>query len=83
MARVFDVIRTFEEASGSKLKLTKTEGVYVGQQSGWEHGPVPIKWKADNIRALGTNIGNSMQQDWDIAIGKTENTLKRWSGRQL
>ena len=59
------------------------EGVYVGQQSGRKHGPVPIKWKADNIRALGTNIGNSMQQDWDIAIGKTENTLKRWSECQL
>ena len=40
--RSFDVIRDFETVSGSKLNLTKTEGIYVGAQSGRRQGPIPI-----------------------------------------
>ena len=83
VTRAFDVINTYEKANGSKLNMTKTEGVYVGQQAGRDHGPVPIKWKTDNITALGTKIGNDMRQDWDKAAGRLETTLSRWRERRL
>ena len=83
MTRAFDVINTYEKANRSKLNMTKTEGVYVGQQAGHNHGPVPIKWKVDNITALGTNIGNDMQQDWHKAADRFETTLSRWRERRL
>ena len=59
------------------------EGVYVGQQAGREHGPVLIKWQADNVSALGTTIGNNMHQDWDKVTEKIEKTFERWKNRQL
>lgn len=69
--RAFDRVSNFERASGSKLNMKKTEGIYVGQQAGREHGPVPIKWRMDNIRVLGTKIGNDMHQDWEKNNGKS------------
>lgn len=83
VTRAFDQINNFERASGGKLNLGKTEGSYIGQQAGREHGPVPIKWRTTNIRVLGTNIGNDMNQDWETPAEKVEKTLERWSTRQL
>ena len=34
VTRAFDVINTYEKANGSILNMTKTEGVYVGQEAG-------------------------------------------------
>ena len=81
--RSFDVIRDFEAASGSKLNLTKTEGIYIGSQAGRTHGPVPIIWKTDAIPVLGTKLGNDLSQDWEKAASKVEKNLERWSTRSL
>ena len=83
VTRAFDVIYKFERASGSKLNMSKTEGVYVGQQAGRDHGPVPIKWNTDGIKILGAKIGNDLEQDWTAPIEKVEKTLKRWQDRTL
>lgn len=48
--------------------MRKTEGIYVGQQAGKQHGPVPITWRVDSIRVLGTNIGNDMNQEWSQSV---------------
>ena len=55
----------------------------MAQQAGRDHGPIPITWKTDNIRVLGTNIGNVMSQDWEKPTKKVETILKRWNERQL
>ncbi|CAB4042076.1 Hypothetical predicted protein [Paramuricea clavata] len=75
--RAFDQIERFEPASG----LRKTEGTFVGQQVGRQHGPIPIEWKMESVRVLGTNIGHNMQQDWETPTTKIEETLERWSKR--
>ena len=79
----FEQIKIFEEASGSKLNLRKMEGTYVGLQAGRDQGPIPITWKTDSIRILGTNIGNKAAQDWEKPTQRVENTLKRWTERHL
>ena len=81
--RSFDVVDRFEAASSGKLNYEKTEGIYVGQHAGREHGPVAITWKPDNITVLGCKIGNDMQQDWNKVIERTEKNLERWSARKL
>ena len=81
--RAFDQIARFERASGSKLNMRKTEGTFVGQQVGRQHGPIPIAWKEDSVRVLGTNIGHNMDQDWETPTTKIEETLDRWSKRTL
>ena len=42
-----------------------------------------LKWKTDNIRVLGTDIGNNMRQNWETPTHKTESTLQSWKARTL
>ena len=79
----FDVIDRFTKASGGKLNMTKTEGLYAGMQAGRTTGPVPIKWKLDSLDVLGMKIGNNMTQNWDKCVDKTINNFDRWSQRKL
>lgn len=79
--RCFDVLARYEAATGGKLNLEKTEGIYVGSQAGRQHGPVPITWKTDNIEVLGTKMGNDSRQDWTKRLEKTETTLQKWQKR--
>lgn len=83
VTRCFDKVTQFEAASGSKLNLEKTEGIYIGQQAGRAHGPVPIQWKVDHITVLGTTIGNNMNQNWQRAVERIEENFERWSARKL
>ena len=83
VCRSFDLIHRYEQASGSKLNTTKTEGIYVGALAGRHHGPVPIKWVSDSVRVLGTNIGNNLDQDWTEQLEKTKRNLEKWSSRRL
>ena len=83
VARAFEVIQQYEAASGSKLNMEKTEGIYVGQQAGRTTGPVPITWKTDAITVLGTKMGNNMEQDWQKQLDKLEKRFDAWKHRSL
>ena len=80
--RSFEIINTFEAATGSKLNIDKTEGIHVGRKAGQMHGPVPKKWKEDNIDVLGTKMGNNEQQEWTKKVEQMEK-LERWSSCKL
>lgn len=79
----FDVLSRFEAASGSKLNMEKTEGIYIGPQAGRTHGPVPIDWHTENIEVLGVKLGNNNRQDWEKRVEKAENKLGKWKKRDL
>ena len=81
--RAFDIITLYERASGGKLNMDKTEGIYVGAQAGRQTGPVPIQWKVDAIIGLGTRIGNSDQQDWDKPVEKLRKKCEAWKHRSI
>ncbi len=83
IARAFEVIERYERASGSKLNMDKTEGIYVGTQAGRTTGPVPIKWKIDAITVLGTRIGNDLSQIWERQIEKLERKCEAWKNRTV
>lgn len=80
--RCFDHIQKFERATNSKLNLDKTEGTYLGQLKGKDHGPVPIKWK-EKVSVLGIEIGHNVEQKWDNQIRKVEHKLNNWGKRDL
>ena len=42
--RAFEILKDFQQASGSKLNLEKTEVMFFGTQAGKINGPVPIRW---------------------------------------
>lgn len=79
----FDTIKAYELATGSKLNMTKTEGLFLGGKAGNASGPIPITWQQDALNILGTKIGNTMTQDWGKVVKKLETTLDRWKLRHL
>lgn len=83
VSTAFDIVETYQQASGGKLNLTKTEGMYFGKQIGRAHGPAAIKWRTDSLEILGTVISKGMQQKWGKPLEKLEKTLQLWSSRQL
>ena len=83
VTRCFDVIAQFEAASGSKLNMEKTEGIYITAQAGRGRGPVLIDWRTDDIEVLGTKMGNNLDQNWEKHVQKAESNLERWSSQTL
>ena len=81
--RAFDIINKFEAATGGKLNMEKTEGIYIGNKAGKTQGPVPIRWKTENIDVLGAKIGNNQQQQWREKVAKAEKKLEQWTNRKL
>ena len=81
--RSFDIIGRYEQGSGSKLNYEKSEGIYIGNQEGRNTGPVPITWKTDYIKILGTKIGPTMEQDWETPTKKLDKRLQGWASRSL
>ena len=65
----FDTMASFQQASGSKLNMSKTEGMYFGYQEGRTTGPVPIRWKTDELDILGTKMKRTMEQDCVKGLG--------------
>ena len=84
LIRAFNILDRYQAGSGSKLNLTKTEGTYIGRHAGKTHGPIPIKWKAQNLTILGIQIGSQMHnQNWAKHLTKLQQRLKLWTSRPL
>jgi hypothetical protein len=83
VSHAFSTLTAFQSASGSKLNLEKTEGMYYGYQTGRTTGPVPIKWRTDGLEILGTRMTPSLEQDWETPVRKTEQNLQMWKTRKL
>jgi hypothetical protein len=81
--RAFEVLHEYQKASGSKMNLEKTEGMFFGTQAGRTNGPVPIRWRTDNLDILGVKINPHLRQDWETPLRKAEQHLHMWSSRKL
>ena len=81
--RSFDIIGRYEQGSGSKLNYDKSQGIYIGSQEGRNTGPVPITWKTDHTNVLGTQIGPTMEQDWEKPTKKLDKRLQGWTSQSM
>ena len=55
---VFKQLRLYEEATGAKINIGKTEGLFMGKWKNKHDKPFDCKWTNDKIFALGLWIGN-------------------------
>ena len=82
---VFEVYGCFEKGSGSKLNLSKCEGLWLGSWRGRAEAPVAINWTSSKIKVLGIFIGNEgiEEANWLPRIGAVRNCLTSWRHRAL
>lgn len=69
---IFDYLSKYEKASGAKVNMKKTKGLYIGT---WKQRPPnfrQITWVKDNIKALGVYHGYNIDQSkiWETKITK-------------
>ena len=58
IAQVFKQLRLYEEATGAKINIGKTEGLSMGKWKNRHDKPFDCKWTNDKVFALGLWIGN-------------------------
>ena len=83
---VFNVYRVFENGSGSRLNLSKCEGLWLGP---WRFRPpappVNIAWSLTKIKILGVYIGHGdlAEVNWRPRVDAVDRCLKSWRSRCL
>ena len=82
---IFDTYSLFEAASGAKLNVSKSKGLWLGSWSGRQDPPVQLDWTSDKIKVLGVFIGpGDLEEDiWRPQITAVENVLASWQQRSL
>ena len=74
---VFSTYEKFEKGTGSKLNLSKCEGLWLGAWRNRSDSPVSITWSSDKIKVVGSTLG---MVSWMIPIGFP---VLRWSRSAL
>ena len=82
---VYKDLRDFEDATGAKVNLSKTKGLWVG---GWKHrtdSPLGFTWSCDNVKNLGVFFGtdNPAKCTFDHILPKILKSLKFWKSFYL
>ncbi|PFX17278.1 Transposon TX1 uncharacterized 149 kDa protein [Stylophora pistillata] len=81
----FESFALFEKASGSKLNLTKSKGLWLGRWSGRPHPPVNLHWNSSKLKILGVfiGVGDLESDNWRPRIDAVHRVLKSWRSRSL
>jgi len=83
---VFNVYRVFESGSGSRLNLSKCEGLWLGL---WRFhppaSPVNIAWSLTKIKILEVYIGHGdlAEANWSPRVDAVDRCLKSWRSWSL
>ena len=82
--RVLNKSKLFERASGSKINVTKTRGIFLGKWKSRSDHPFGISW-VDSSKLLGNILGNCVSNDdvWSKTFGKIEKTLNSFKFRSM
>lgn len=82
---VFSTYEKFEKGTGSKLNLSKCEGLWLGAWRDRSDPPVSIAWSSVKIKVLGVFLGNGSMDDsnWRPCIEAVEKCLNSWRSRSL
>ena len=83
LERLFDVIRLYEQGSGAKLNVSKTEAMWLGAWRSRVDQPLGLTW-VKKMKILGVVFGECTEQDnWQPKLNKLEKHLNLWKSRSL
>ena len=80
----FKILEIYSKASGAKLNMTKTKGLYIGQWKNKEPVFKDIKW-VKNVSGLGAEFGYEINYEdlWLQKFAKFKKKITRWKDRDL
>lgn len=76
--------KLFGRASGAKLNVSKTKGMFLGKWKSRSDHPFGISW-IDNTKLIGTRLGNFLTDDevWFTTFSKFQKLLNSFKTRKL
>ena len=82
---VFSLIRVYELASGCRVNMEKTEGLWLGSFRGRQDTPLDLRWTNNSVKVLGFHLGNidTSELNWKPRVDKFTTILRIWSKRKL
>ena len=77
---VIKEIQDYELASGAKVNLEKTKGLWLGKWRERTDTPLGLIWTKDNVKALGVYFGNTNPGDktFEDIIPKVKRSMNYW-----
>ena len=77
---LFDLLNKFEKATGSKINISKTQALWLGENIGRTDKLLNLNWKITSITILGLQFGNEDVTNtiWQETISAIRRTLKLW-----
>ena len=83
LERLFDVIHLYEQGSGAKLNVSKTEAMWLGAWKLRNDQPLGLTW-VKKMKILGIVFGFVTERDnWQPKLEKLEKHLNLWKSRSL
>lgn len=82
--RFLEKSQLFGKASGSKLNVSKTRGMFLGKWKSRSDHPFGISW-VESTKLLGNTLGNFISDDdiWSKTLGKIQKTLNNFKSRNM
>ena len=82
--RGFGILKTYCRASGAKLNMSKTKGLYIGRWKEKNPEFKEIKW-VKSVTGLGAKYGYNIDYDeiWMEKFSKFKEKIKQWTKRDL
>ncbi|MES9882662.1 MAG: reverse transcriptase domain-containing protein [Sedimenticola sp.] len=81
---VLDTCKLFGKASGSKLNIYKTKGMFLGKWKTRSDHPFGISW-IEHAKLLGRRLGSFITEDdtWSTTFSKYQKTINQYSTRHI
>ena len=81
----FKELEKYEKATGAKINIEKTEGLFIGKWRNRHDKPFDGKWTNDKVMALGLWVGNTDTSELISReqMSKVRNKLQFWRARGL
>ena len=81
----FKELEKYEKATGAKINIEKTEGLFIGKWRNRHDKPFDCKWTNDKVMALGLWVGNTNTSEliFREQMSKVRNKLQFWRARGL
>ena len=81
----FKTLKLYENASGAKMNMDKTVGMYLGKWRNKKPKFNKIKWSKRPVKALGVlhGYGVDLDQIWLEKINKIKSCMEVWKSRDL
>ena len=78
-------LNNYESASGAKINLGKTKGLWVGKWKDRQDKPLDIEWTNQNVKTLGVYFGNQnpAKQTFEEIIPKIKKSMDYWKQFKL